>query len=232
MLSKAGELLSDNSVRDETTNDYFVSDHNRQALQTANYFIHDKDSPNLMYLQGNYGDGKTTLIHHVCKNFAKHNTSGVIYSRRGEEHLSDTAVKNLRMNIISKSMQETDLVILEDFQLFPQTSYIQAHLCGYIKYRLKNNKKTIFSSNVAISEIDDLSLEFISLINSGLSAVIHIPNESERYEFAKFKAQGYGLRATEPELKSLAHTSGSFRIVSDGLYRLKAMQGPSDNGLV
>lgn len=150
-----------------------ITDKNRFGLikwikTFINNYVAKKDTKGL-YLNGNFGCGKTYLLTAMLNELAKqgHKVAMVYYPeflRSLKESFQDGMEFKNRFNYIKK----VELLLLDDIGAETLTEWSRDEILGTIlQYRMEENLKTFFTSNLNIQELEN----HLSITNKDIDKV-------------------------------------------------------------
>ncbi|MFC5405588.1 ATP-binding protein [Cohnella soli] len=111
-----------------------------------------------LYLQGDFGTGKTYLAGYLLQRLAKEGFSGVIvYMPEFVEDAKALAFDAVKLKETLTLMKETDLLVFDDIGAENLTPWVRDHVLGAILNYRMNRKPTFYTSN---HNFDDLEKHF------------------------------------------------------------------------
>lgn len=160
-----------NAIKNATIKNIYTDDKERlEIIKYFKYFIDnfDKSDTKGLYLNGSFGTGKTYLIAALFNEMAKRGIkSAIVYYPeflRSLKESFDSIDYKEKFNYI----KNVPLLLIDDIGAEAVSSWSRDEILGsIIQYRMEQNLKTFFTSNLTLKELE----EHLSLTNKGVEKV-------------------------------------------------------------
>lgn len=138
-----------------------------EAIKYLKTFIHDPKSTKGLYLHGNFGCGKSYLITAAFNELAKKDIkSAIIFWPEFLKRLKSSFSTDFE-EIITK-VKKVPILLIDDIGAENLTPWGRDEiLCPILQYRMEENLKTFFTSNLNINELET----HLSLTKDGVDLV-------------------------------------------------------------
>ncbi len=148
-------------IKNASMKDIDTKDKNRfEVIKWIKSFINDQDN-NIyskgLYLNGNFGCGKTYLISAMLNELAKHGKKIAIvyypeFLRDLKSSFKDEDEYNKKFNLVKKA----DLLLFDDIGADTVTEWSRDEILGTIlQYRMEEKLPTFFTSNLTLEELEE-----------------------------------------------------------------------------
>jgi len=108
-----------------------------------------------LYLQGDFGTGKTYMAGYLLHKLAKEGYSGVIvYMPEFVEDVKAMMFDAPKLKETLTLMKETDLLVFDDIGAENLTPWVRDHVLGAILNHRMNRKPTFYTSNHALDDLE------------------------------------------------------------------------------
>lgn len=161
------------------------------------YFTGQTTAKGNLLFQGTTGVGKTFLTNCVAKELLDQGYT-VLYSSAGAlfDQIADVVMNRNQLEgsqIFYQSLNESDVLIIDDLGTEFTNSFTNAHLYDLINHRLHTRKATIISTNLSLQQIADHYSERISSRMYDSYLILQIYGEDIR--LAKRKGMFHDIKA-------------------------------------
>lgn len=122
-------------------------------------YIHETKETGLksrgLYLEGQFGTGKTFLMCYLLHELAKEGYSGVIvYMPEFVEDLKSMLTDNQKLKETTEVMKQADLLIFDDIGAENLNPWVRDHVMGSILNYRMNRKPTFYTSNYSLKVLE------------------------------------------------------------------------------
>lgn len=162
---------------------------------------------NPILIFGDTGLGKTHLLNAICNQINKNDADIKITYITAEEFtnefLSSLASRN-RDEFEDKFKNNTDILIMDDFQFISGKQQTQEQFYHIINTLLENKKQIILTTKTKPCNITDIGKTLYYRLSSGLIAEITHPEFEIRYKIVKNTAKKFDIDIPEDVVEYLA----------------------------
>jgi chromosomal replication initiator protein len=188
-------------LRDDFTFDrYIIGENNRFAASAA---ISISRNPgiayNPFYIYGGVGLGKTHLMQAIG-NYIYENSDNKIISITAEDFLNEYVqliseskiTGENRMDGFKKKFRNTDVLLIDDIQIFEGKQGVQEELFHTYNTLLSAKKQLVFTCDRPITELKKFSERLLTRFTEGISVDLQPPRYEERCAILKSTAESRG----------------------------------------
>ena len=194
----------------ERTFENFITTANRLAQLAAEEvcrFPGQKYNP--LYFYGEHGVGKTHMLNTIANSYSEKCTN-VIYisaSQIAEELIE--AVKNGEITEFRKRYQDSDVLLIDDFQYLVGKDATQEEILDIIDVLLHKGKQIVIASDSSLDGMSKLSDGLCDELARGLCIELCMPDFGNRVAIVKQKLQNLGIYWPEEAYKYVALKTGA-----------------------
>ena len=157
-----------------TFENYAEDNNNALAVYTAKSVANSElAGTDILYLYGQYGVGKTHLLHAICNSYIEQNTDrkvlyltsedliiGIIDSMRSGDKNDAVALKN--------RLRTSDLLLIDDIDIMEGKGACQQELYFTIQDRMNHSLPTVIAGDRCLRDMNGLSEGLITKIKGGV----------------------------------------------------------------
>ena len=146
------------SIREANMRDIKTVDKRRYpVIKWIKEFIENDSNYKGLYLNGNFGCGKTYLISAMLNELAKRGRKvAIVYYPEFLRSLKETFGDNLEYQSRFNTIKEAELLLLDDIGAEVVTEWNRDEVLGPIlQYRMEQKLPTFFTSNLTIQELEE-----------------------------------------------------------------------------
>lgn len=149
-------------IRDAKMNKVFIDDKNRIPTieYLTNFLKNYKNNPNQkgLYLNGNFGSGKTYLVSAMFNELAKSNISSVVIYWPEYLRSLKATFQNPQANEFNtkfNTMKKAPLLLIDDLGAEGVSSWSRDEILGSVlQYRMQEKLPTFITSNLTLTELE------------------------------------------------------------------------------
>ena len=145
------------SIKTARMKDIYTADKTRyEVIKYLKEFIDNPLKGKGLYLHGNFGCGKTYLITAAFNEVAKKNIkSAIIFWPEFLKHLKTLFNNGYTFEETINKVSKAPILLIDDIGAENMTSWGRDEiLCSILQYRMDQNLKTFFTSNLTIEELE------------------------------------------------------------------------------
>ncbi len=187
--------------------DVVIGQFNEMAVKATQMVVEcpGQDYP-VLIIQGELGSGKS---HIMLAIFTEATFNGSIKFATGDSVLHEMirSMKDQTYLAFTSTLENVDILIIDDFQDLSHRSGTQNCLFRVIKKRIENKKQTIITTAKPISEIHGIIEEIESLFMAALIVEILEPSIEDKLLITKHMAKYRDLSLYEDVVQFIAQSS-------------------------
>jgi chromosomal replication initiator protein len=186
---------------------FTVNESNKVAHTVATAFAQNKQTNNLLYIQGNVGVGKTHLLQSITAHIKTINPKRKVAYLSAEKfmQLYIRAVRDNNIILFKEKLRTADLLLIDDLQFICGKNSTEQELIGTISALTESNKQVVVSCNSSPYELN-LDTRTKSRLAGGLVVNIAQPDYSLRYKILQSRVTGLNIFVPDEILQFIAST--------------------------
>ena len=227
--------LSKHDLLPEFLFETFVVGPSNQLAHAAAIAVCDDPATayNPLFLYGSSGVGKTHLLRAICHRVFSTKRLRVLYLP-SQEFLCRfvDSITTSRGSLLRQTLQQGDLLILDDFQFFAGRSRTQEELFQIINSFLDRGKQVIISSRNSPRDCIGVHPRLSSRFQAGLVAKLEMPTPDLRVAILRSKARAKRIELSKEVAEHIEKvTPGGIRELEGALIRSLHEASDSPEGL-
>ena len=218
------------SVREGTfrrLDDFVIGDANRLAFSASEAFAHNgAGAPNLLFLHGECGVGKTHLLQGICRRWAECSPQSSIRYATAEQFTNEyiTAVRASTLDDFRRRIRKLDLLAIDDVHFFASKHATEREFLYTLDAIALSGARLALVSDEHPRQIKRFSESLISRFLSGMVVRLDRPDRATRLSLVRRLAHERQL-ALHPcaEEVLVSRCAGSVREIEGALTRIRAV---------
>lgn len=173
------------SIRDAKLEDY--DPEGREEIYTAalRFYQEFQDDPHVfhkgMYLEGNFGVGKTYLLGALANSLAEKGFSTTLVHFPSFAVKMKSSIGNNSTGQMIDSIKKAQILMLDDIGADQMSSWFRDDVLGVIlQYRMQEELPTFFSSNLSLKQLEE---EYLTINSRGEAEPLKAQRIMERIRF-------------------------------------------------
>ncbi len=176
---------------------FVVGPCNQLALAAAKEITREESPTDMLFLSSAPGLGKTHLTQAIAKELHSKSIQTDLSGRTNAAYLTaeeffnqfSQACHYKNVYEFKKRFRELDLLVLEDVHSMQKMGKTQEALCEIVKHLQDNGKKVVFTSSLALCDMQGLDSQLVSRFRSGFVASIEYPDFTTKKAMLMQKAK-------------------------------------------
>lgn len=162
-----------NDIKRASIQEIYKDDKNRlEVIKWLAQFIKDYldgKNPNGLYLNGNFGCGKTYLVSAIFNELAKKNIkSSIVFWPEYLRQLKISFSNNEEFKMKFEQIKTTPILLIDDIGAENMTAWARDEvLCPILQYRMEEHLPTFFTSNLDVEALE----KHLSITKDGVSDI-------------------------------------------------------------
>lgn len=184
---------------------FVVDGSNKVAYSMAMAFANNKQTGNLLYVQGNIGMGKTHLLQSIAAHvrLSQPERRVVYLSAEKFMQLYIRAVRDNDIISFKEKLRSADILLIDDLQFICGKNSSEQELIGTISAFTESNKQVVIACNSSPYDLN-LDTRTRSRLAGGLVVNIAQPDYSLRFQILKSRTVGLNLDVPDEILQFIS----------------------------
>lgn len=220
-ISKLNKVRA-NSYSNYTFANFITAKENLLAYTALENLVNnlDSNSPDILFIHGKVGVGKTHLLKAACNHINDH--KNFTYTT-GEKFVYDyvKSLKEGKFLDFKDKICNSDFLLIDDFQFFQAKQSSQKELLSLLDIFAARQKKVIIAANKLPRDLSKIDSMIISRLNAGLSLKIELPSQQLKANVLTKNLANENVEISETSIEKIANSAETIRDVLGFINNLK-----------